>query len=273
MQKKIFKLKQLFLQHKLPPALLLHIHTLEHTVPENVSLELQSVVKFMLCLKKNLTSYTTCETCTSCNLYKEKIHPDFLLLSPELNKNITIEQVRNLIDFISYTPTIAEKKIVLGIDINKINLTAANALLKSLDDPKHHLIMLYLTTSRLQIIPTLLSRLVLINLYPSLDEHTSTNFKYQTYQNHIKTDLINIYQGQNIHIDEILSIWNKNHPDDLLYLLYMTISNILKSQLHLKKFWDLLDDVIDLQRSAEAGNNLNLSLHLQVALNKLGNFK
>jgi DNA polymerase III gamma/tau subunit len=261
------QLKQLFLQNKLPPALLLEVHTIGNKIPETSKIELKNLAKFILCLNKNLSANVACDTCKSCYIYDENIHPDFLLLEPESSKNITIDQIRELSEFISYKPSVATKKIVLGIDIEKINLAAANALLKSMDDPKDNLIMLYASTNKLQIIPTLLSRLVPMHINLNLIENN------EFIAGSIQTDLFNIARGDNPHIDGVIVKWLKNYPDNLLYLLYMAISNMLKTQVNLNKLWVLLDDVIELKRSIAGGHNLNVGLNLQVALNKFGELK
>lgn len=81
-------------------------------------------------------SGTACGNCKSCALLAAGSHPDLLDVScEEGSRVIKIDQVRELIDFAGKTPAIAGNKVVLLGPAENMNLNAANALLKCLEEP------------------------------------------------------------------------------------------------------------------------------------------
>jgi DNA polymerase-3 subunit delta' len=79
---------------------------------------------------------TACGSCKSCELLKAGSHSDFMALHPEEgSRQIRIEQVRKLIQFAGRTPALGSRKILLIGPAELMNSSAANALLKSLEEP------------------------------------------------------------------------------------------------------------------------------------------
>ena len=88
----------------------------------------------LLCSQPGETS--ACGSCKSCGLVEAGSHPDLLELSPEEGSRvIKIDQVRELIDFANRTPAIAGRKLVTLGPAETMNINAANALLKVLEEP------------------------------------------------------------------------------------------------------------------------------------------
>ncbi len=75
-----------------------------------------------------------CGHCPSCIQVQRQRYPDFLMVEPE-KRQIKIEQVRELQDFISFAPVVGERRIVIIKDAHLLNQPAANALLKTLEEP------------------------------------------------------------------------------------------------------------------------------------------
>ena len=102
----------------------------------------------LLCLEKSLPA---CGSCRSCQLLASGAHPDFRILSFELNdkgklrSEIVIDQVRELISFLQLTTTISEKKVALIQPAEAMNKNAANALLKTLEEPPGDAVILLLS--------------------------------------------------------------------------------------------------------------------------------
>jgi DNA polymerase III subunit delta' len=77
-----------------------------------------------------------CGNCSGCRLWSSQNHPDLLKIVPdEPGKNIKIEQIRQMVDFISKTAQRTGYKIVIIAPAEAMNKAAANALLKSLEEP------------------------------------------------------------------------------------------------------------------------------------------
>ena len=110
-----------------------------------------------------------CGQCLACGWYEQGNHPDFRLLRPgtdELepkegaSQEIKIAQVRALADFLAVGAHRAGRKIVLIDPADALNIPAANALLKTLEEPSGLTIFL-LVASRADSLPaTIRSRCV-----------------------------------------------------------------------------------------------------------------
>lgn len=79
-------------------------------------------------------NHDACGRCSSCLQIKRRRHPDVMALEPE-NRQIKIEQIRQLREFISIKPVLGECRLVIISQAELLNATAANALLKTLEEP------------------------------------------------------------------------------------------------------------------------------------------
>jgi DNA polymerase-3 subunit delta' len=89
-----------------------------------------------------------CGACRSCRQFETRTHPDFLVIEPDrelANPQIKIEQIRELEQQIVYQPLVARKKIFLIDDADRMTLGAANALLKTLEEPPAHSVLLLIS--------------------------------------------------------------------------------------------------------------------------------
>ena len=92
-----------------------------------------AVVARLLCLE---AGDTACGHCRSCQLIKGKAHPDFFDLQPEEDSEvIKVDQVRALIGKLNLTTSISARKVACIHPAERMNAAAANALLKSLEEP------------------------------------------------------------------------------------------------------------------------------------------
>ncbi|MBO8143283.1 MAG: DNA polymerase III subunit delta' [Thermodesulfobacterium sp.] len=98
-----------------------------------------------------------CGECRACKKIEKEIHPDIYILFPE-KREITIGQIREVIDFLKYRPLEAEYKVILVKEAEKMNPEAGNALLKSLEEPPFYAIFILLTENFSKLLPTIVSR-------------------------------------------------------------------------------------------------------------------
>lgn len=102
-----------------------------------------------------------CGQCASCQLLAAGTHPDSFVLEPEeADKAIKIDQVRDLVDFVAQTPHLAGRKLVLIEPVEAMNVNAANALLKSLEEPSASTVLLLVSHQPSRLLPTIKSRCV-----------------------------------------------------------------------------------------------------------------
>jgi len=114
------------------------------------------IAKYLLCSDKLINS--ACGKCHSCNLFGANNHLDFHLLESEANKAIGIDQVRCLIDVLNERPHLGDNKVVVIKDAQLLSTAAANALLKTLEEPQGNSYLILLARTHHQLIPTLFSR-------------------------------------------------------------------------------------------------------------------
>ncbi len=77
-----------------------------------------------------------CATCRACRLVAAGTHPDLAHIGPLEGKTaIAIEQIRDLIEYVSLTRQYASQKVVLLAPADALTRPAANSLLKTLEEP------------------------------------------------------------------------------------------------------------------------------------------
>jgi len=114
------------------------------------------VAKYLLCSEAK--GDDACGQCHSCHLFEAQNHLDFHLLQSEANKAIGIESVRSLIDALNERPHLGENKVVVIKDAQLLTTAAANALLKTLEEPQGNSYLILLTRTHHQLMPTMYSR-------------------------------------------------------------------------------------------------------------------
>ncbi|HSB52325.1 MAG TPA: DNA polymerase III subunit delta' [Dissulfurispiraceae bacterium] len=106
-----------------------------------------------------------CDRCQSCRKIDAGIHPDVTVIAPE-NNEIKIEAVRSVIDVLSLKAFEGKRKVVVIEDADAMNPNAANAFLKTLEEPPPGSLIL-LTSSRPDMLPaTIGSRCVQVRFRP-----------------------------------------------------------------------------------------------------------
>lgn len=94
-------------------------------------------------------------------------HPDLRWIVPEgAGEQIGIDAVRAVADFIVRTPQIAPRKIAVITNADALNPHAANALLKTLEEPPADSYLILVSDSLRDLLPTLRSRCRLVAVRP-----------------------------------------------------------------------------------------------------------
>ncbi len=105
-----------------------------------------------------------CGTCQSCHQVEQAIHPDCLFIQPEDSQKqqpkIKIDQIRAIEHLAIYRPLIGSHKICLIDEADTMTLEAANALLKTLEDPPDHCLFLLISSRPEHLLPTIRSRCI-----------------------------------------------------------------------------------------------------------------
>jgi len=126
------------------------------------------VAKYLLCSDPQATD--ACGQCHSCNLFDAQNHLDFHLLQSESNKAIGIEVVRSLIDSLNERPHLGDSKVVVIKEAHLLTTAAANALLKTLEEPQGNSYLILLTRTHHQLMPTMYSRVQHTHIHTPTDD-------------------------------------------------------------------------------------------------------
>ena len=92
-------------------------------------------------------------------------HPDLRWLKPD-GAVIRIDEVRALVNFAIGTPQAASCKVAVVVDADGLNRNAANALLKTLEEPPAGTYLLLTSCHPGRLLPTIRSRCQVVNLQP-----------------------------------------------------------------------------------------------------------
>jgi len=119
----------------------------------------ERLMALLLCQRP--ANLQACGQCKSCMLLAAGSHPDNYVLEPEeADKPIKVDQVRDLVSFVVQTAQLGGRKVVLIEPVEAMNINAANALLKSLEEPSGNTVLLLVSHQPSRLLPTIKSRCV-----------------------------------------------------------------------------------------------------------------
>lgn len=103
----------------------------------------------------NCEKGTACGKCRSCKLMDSGNHPDFLQF--DMGTAGKIDNIRNLVQNVSYSPT-CNKRVIVCDEAHNMTQAAANALLVTTENPPPDTVFIFCTTEPDKIIATMLGR-------------------------------------------------------------------------------------------------------------------
>lgn len=111
-----------------------------------------------------------CGICRSCSLIAAGRHPDVQIVTGEVSgRGITtlkIDQIRELTQQLSLTAAEARTKVAILKQFETANLSAANAFLKTLEEPSSNVVLILTAADADSLLPTITSRCRVIGLRP-----------------------------------------------------------------------------------------------------------
>lgn len=98
-----------------------------------------------------------CDECDSCGKIDAAVHPDVLMLSP-VERLIRIDEIRKIDDALSFHPFEGLRKVIIVDDAESMNIAAANAFLKTLEEPPAESVIILISPRPDLLPPTIRSR-------------------------------------------------------------------------------------------------------------------
>nr|WP_242620271.1 DNA polymerase III subunit delta' [Shewanella maritima] len=119
--------------------------------------ELQASVMAQAVLCYNPSEQGACGHCKSCQLIAAGSHPDLHLVAPD-GHQIKVDQIRQLCSSLSQTAQQGGRRVAVIHQAERLNLAAANALLKTLEEPGQETLIILQVNHGAQLLATIKSR-------------------------------------------------------------------------------------------------------------------
>lgn len=178
-----------------------------------------------------------CMECRSCKQAVNNNQPDIIHISPDEKGSISVESIRERLNGdIQIKPYSSPYKIYIVDGAEKLTVQAQNALLKTIEEPPAYAVVMLLTTNTGMLLPTILSRCVVLDLKP------------------VPSDLIKKYLMEELEVPEyradICTAFAQENVGKAKRLAFSdSFGEMLEHALHLVKYisdmevGDLIDDL------------------------------
>jgi hypothetical protein len=237
---------------------------------DNIRNDVLKDIKFLLC-----NSDLECTGCNSCKVFDgENIHPDFVKLDP-LNSSVAINDIRELVAFSRYKPSISKIKVILIENVDKLNLASSNALLKTLEEPVDFQHFILTTSNEHDILPTIMSRCTKIRLS---SEQTPYDSRDKNLISSLEGIIIGVNSNDSLIISRCLDSLKGGEIDKILeslhYLMFDLVSGFSDyhkkalSYIGLTKAFDIASWSLNMRKSSNS-TKFNEELFFDQLLQKL----
>ena len=144
--------------------------------------------------------HDACGKCSSCQKAQHLSHVDMIFIEAD-GQFIRINAIREIQERMKFKPLEGRWRTVIIDDADKMNDHAANALLKTLEEPPPHAKFILATTEKHKIIPTILSRCQVFDFKRITIEDIAKHFEMvaeieKKHEERYKTLLENVKNGK-----------------------------------------------------------------------------
>ncbi|MBD3264758.1 MAG: hypothetical protein GF375_06625 [Candidatus Omnitrophica bacterium] len=205
-----------------------------------------------------------CDSCWDCRKINDLKHPDLMILEPQ-GMTLKLEQIKEGIRFLSLRSFRLDKKILILRKAQSLGTEAANAFLKTLEEPPRGAFIALCVSKTEGVIPTIISRCRKIYLFPRREEVDSSPQEL----------VYGFLKGEDIKIRE-----REKFASFLLYLIILVRNKLLSlfgaegERLSLSGEYEiilnsypsqLLEGILkDLLKIYDAHKNININLALHI---------
>lgn len=200
------------LQHALTSVRLAHAYLFYGPPGTGKKLTALQFVKTLYCLS---TPTDACDTCQTCRRIAAGNHPDVILIGTA-GTSIRIEHIRTLQHRLSYKPYENQRLSIIIDGCEWLTPPAANALLKTLEEPPANALLLLLTGNKEALPLTIVSRCQLVPFRPLAVAHIYTILTQQGIDATTATLIATLSEGRldtfaQRNFSQVLAIRQKAH--------------------------------------------------------------
>ncbi|MBN1580184.1 MAG: DNA polymerase III subunit delta' [Anaerolineae bacterium] len=194
-----------------------------------------------------------CGVCRSCQLAQADKHPDIRVIAPE-NNRIKIEKIRELQNAAALSPVEGRYRVFVISQIDAATPSAANCLLKTLEEPPERVVLILTADRAESLLPTIISRCQMLALRSLTTGQIISALQARHLSNESATLLAHLAQGQigwaleAAHDDKILER-RKQFVQDLFQLNDASCTERFDYAEQLAKKPDQIPDVLHVMSS------------------------
>lgn len=141
-----------FLRASIKGAKVSHAYLFTGPAGSNKTMAAYAFAQAILCPEQG------CQNCDCCKLVIRRKHPDVRYYAPEGAGGYLVDQIRDIVAETSLSPIQASKKVYIIDRVDLLGTQAANAFLKTLEEPPEDVVLILLGRTRESVLPTIVSR-------------------------------------------------------------------------------------------------------------------
>ena len=190
----------------------------------------QWLIELLICQQPIVTNITpgtdtilhACKHCKACLLRKSDSYPDHLLLKSE-NKTLGVDDIRRGNAFLEKTAHLGKVKTIFIPQAQIMTIAAANALLKTLEEPSANSYIVLITDDLDSLLPTIISRCAVYAIRPMVGEALLAQLKASSHGDAQLSS--NSTLGERINDNAFVNLSQLAElTDDVIFLEYQTFN-------------------------------------------------
>lgn len=227
---------------------------------------------FAMALQCERGEVEPCQECHTCKQALSSNQPDIIFVGHEKPNTISVDDIRLQVNNdVAIKPYSSPHKIYIVNEAEKMTQQAQNAILKTLEEPPEYAVILLLTTNVNALLPTILSRCVVLNMKPVADERVRKYLMEELQTPDYKADVCVAFARGNVGKAKALASSEdfenvKNEALSLLkfirdmelYEVVMAVKKISEYKLEINDYFDIMAiwyrDVLMFKATKDANN-------------------
>ena len=191
-----------------------------------------------------------CNECESCKAFNEQ--RSYNIFELDAASNNSVENIKSLMEQTRIPPQVGRYKVFIIDEVHMLSTAAFNALLKTLEEPPEYAVIMLLTSNVNSLLPTILSRCVVLNMKPVADELVRNYLMHQLQVPDYKAEVCVAFARGNIGKAKSLASSEdfdniKNEALSLLkYIQDMDLSEITAAIKKITEYKLQINDYLDL---------------------------